>query len=242
MQNKNIAISLGPVIALVVVFVLVSSIGMWLSFVISDAILHNALGYQVAYKTSSESDFEYAKNTKVGTILAEGMFTCDKPVSDPRIDGVFASIRVDIDYYTMHTTTTVDSKGMTHIKTYYSWDWFATEYNRAETFSFLGQTGPVVALDDAYESEETVYDGSVRYRISTIPTEFYGVGFWSTSDDFHMTNVWREESIDQVVDSETRSASMIPVVFMISWTCLSLFSLVLFICCKRELFIKSYNK
>ena len=192
----------------------------------------------MAYKTSSESDFEYAKNTKVGTILAEGIFTCDKPVSDPRIDGVFTSIRVDIDYYTMHTTTTVDSKGMAHIKTYYSWDWFATEYNRAEMFSFLGQTGPVVALDGAYESEETVYDGSVRYRISTIPTEFYGVGFWSTSDDFHMTNVWREQSIDRVVDSETRSASVIPVVFAVVWELASIVGLVLFIYLKRELFVR----
>lgn len=213
----------------VVIFVTISVLGLGLFFVVSEAISSDVRKYQISYKTDSESDFEYAKNTKVGNVLAEGFFRCDNPVSDSRIDGVYSSIRIDMDYYTTHTTTTVDSKGTTHVSIYYSWDWVSTDYNRAETFSFLGQTGSVSDLDGLYSPEETIYDGSIRYRIYTIPTSFYGVGFWSSSDDFRLIEAWRDTTVDRVLNEKLSGISVIPNAFFIVWEIIAITITGLFI-------------
>ena len=222
-------INLKLLLAVVAVGMLSFVIGGGLFFGISEDLSSGTRQYQVAYKTSSESDFNYAKNTKVGNVLAEGTFACDRPVSDERIEGVYTAIRVDIDRYTMHTTTRTDAKGRVQITTYYSWDWTDTEYNRAESFSFLGQTGDVSGLGNIYSSEETIYDGSIRYRISTIPTSFYGVGFWSAGDDLQINEAWRDQTVDQVMSSEVESASIIPVIFVVIWDIVTVIAIGLFL-------------
>lgn len=225
------------ILAAVILLAIMIGIGLGIFFSFSEWSREGIRKYEVAYKTNSADEFNHAKVTKLGSIMANGEFSTIDPVSDERVDGMYMKIKVITERYTQHTRTYTDSKGKTQIETYYEWDHYGVHESIASKFIFFGNEGLVSEIPDLYEKKETVYDGNtifplvgdLRYQYYVIPEKFEGTGFWIFGNEEHLKEVWRDKTPEEVVKEYQANAFVGPITFAIIWGILTLGGTIVFI-------------
>ena len=212
------------------VFLLLAAMGVGLRFAVEEASSEDYRRYETAFKTDNESDFAYAKITRIGDAMAYGTFASVGSANDERLDSARMAVKDVSERYTRHTrtVTTTDSNGVTHSKeeTYYTWDWAGTDYDLADGFSFMGIDGDVSELPDKlYSHDGTFYDGigyiayegAIRHQLYSIPEEFEATALWSLLEEHRIEEVWNGKTVEQAMEEARRRAFFAPNVFTAFW-------------------------
>lgn len=126
----------------VIIFAVMIIFGVFISDKIDDYNLSKNEEYYLALKVDNSEQFQYAKKTSVGNVLAYGEVSAESPVSMPEISGEYFYIEKVTERYNRHVEieTYKDSKGKTRTreKVTYSWDTENRDSEMTESFNFLG--------------------------------------------------------------------------------------------------------
>lgn len=150
---------------------------------------HESSEYRVALKTRSPRRFNYIVDSQQGKVIANGKFKALEPTKFSEMNHKkYLAVKKDRYDYTMHTTTTTDSKGHTSTHTYWSWDFTGSQSSKSPHLKFMGRKYKTskFSVDQLYQHVSAYklikdcdgyyyYTGPMtRYSYSVVPSNTKG--------------------------------------------------------------------
>lgn len=178
------------ILVAIIIGAIILSIATLCFSVIQDKFFDSKTAFESALKIDNNKDLmDHALNTKVGNVLVTGIMSAVKPITFPEIKGEFIQIIKHKEVYTIHTSTSCNSKGQCTTTIYWSWDSVGEEVRSVSEVSFLGRNYncnifkffPYDRLSLNKENTNTKYkiswdyiyeSSSVRYYYKVVPKEF----------------------------------------------------------------------
>jgi hypothetical protein len=142
-----------------------------LSFPVKNAVISSAQKEQAvvqkATRVEDKTKFDYAIRTQQGHILTYGKIKTTKPVKFPEMKKSYLQVEKTREEYTMHTRTVTDSKGNTHVETYWTWDYAGTEYRKSEHVTFKEHKYPAKLFDYSAFNHEVSASNILKSKYSS---------------------------------------------------------------------------
>lgn len=184
--------------------------------------------YYKALKIKDDNDmFQYALDTNIGYVLAQGHIKAVNGVSDSGIDGIYFRIRKVKEKYTKHTKrvahTRTKSDGTTETyyttETYWEWDYQGTETTTTEKFDFMGVEYSYGKINFSNEEYLGIVKESskIRYKYYVIPFEFDGTLFSFIENNTITKNEFYFSNIDKVIEDKQNASSTFKIIFWTIW-------------------------
>lgn len=229
------------------------ALGFFIFSAIQDSANKNMEKFYKALKIDNDPEaLEYAMDTNAGNAMVYGQFNVADPVSNDELIGEFSVIEITYQQYREHVETVYeyDDKGNvigSHLRYYYSWDYYDTDVKKSQEVSFLGKTFstnliPLPSLNRVWINGETVQtlhanDGSyiyesgsawnhrvgqIRYYYSVAPTSWEGtiMGYLGDSTIKPISGKQVEmwsSKIDDVIAGEEIVFNRLPIIFWFFW-------------------------
>lgn len=149
--------------------------------------------YRTALKTTDSDRFNYIVDSHQGNVITNAKIKAVKPVkfSEMKTGSGGLAVKRTLEEYTMHETTTTDSKGHTTTTYYWTWDDARTDRTYADQITMFGRKYKLNRFDvdsffDDVDAKKIVngnngvsgryhyISGDDRYRYEIIPTTIRG--------------------------------------------------------------------
>lgn len=157
--------------------------------------------YRMALKTTDPTRFNYIVDSHQGNVITNTKLKAVKAVKFPEMKANAGGLAVKrtLEEYTMHETTTTDSKGHTTTTYYWSWDYVKTDWKYADKITMFGRkyklnqfsvdsffnnidAKKIVGGDNGLSGHYHYISGDDRYRYEIIPATIRGTFIANTSD------------------------------------------------------------
>lgn len=116
-----------------------------MSYLISNTVTENmsqtAYYYRTAQKADDKKQFDYLFKTQAGRIgVNKAEITVSDPVKEfPELKGKYSYVEKTREDYTMHTSTSTNSKGHTTTRTWWQWDYEGSDDYSSKEFFINGK-------------------------------------------------------------------------------------------------------
>ena len=156
--------------------------------------------YRMALKTTDPTRFNYIVDSHQGNVITNTKLKAVKAVKFPEMKANAGGLAVKrtLEEYTMHETTTTDSKGHTTTTYYWSWDDVKTDWKYADKITMFGRkyklnqfsvdsffnnidAKQIVGGDNGLSGHYHYISGDDRYRYEIVPTTIRGTFIANTS-------------------------------------------------------------
>lgn len=224
---RTIHFTLREIIVATLIILLMIGLGYPLANKVHNHAMERDEVYLKALKISAPQMFDYALQTNVGHVLAEGTVKGLKPVTHPYIDGEYYYIE-EIEQHYVEKSRQVSykcgDKTCWKTETYWEWDDVGRDWWQVDTVEFLGrQFSPKQIRANIESYHSTVTESHyVRYEYYTIPVEFNGVLFAKTVDNnIQNTEFHYGKTLDVVIAEKEKSAESDVLLFWLLWMILA---------------------
>lgn len=239
MYIGNIEITKRELLASIIIIFIMTGLGFLVASKIHDSVSVANERYFKSLKIDNDEEmFNYTISTEVGNVLSFGTVQAIGSVSDEMIEGEFFALMKKEEHYVQKTRTVTytDSNGVSRTRTevYYEWEEKNREYDRVDSFTYLGRefTHDDIKIDNyAYlTTEKNHFLSDVRYKFYIIPLEqditLFAVAKDKTIQD---TQVHYSQSIEQIIDYKEREADVAVIVFWVVWVLLTIGAVIGFV-------------
>lgn len=156
--------------------------------------------YRMALKTTDPTRFNYIVDSHQGNVITNTRLKAVKKVKFPEMKTNTGGMAVKrtLEEYTMHETTTTDSKGNTHTSYYWTWDDVKSDWKYAKQITMFGRkyklnqfeidgffndidAKQIVGGDNGLSGHYHYISGDDRYRYEIVPTIIRGTFIANTS-------------------------------------------------------------
>ena len=129
------------IIASISIIAILFTIGLLISGKITENKLQKNEIYNTAIKIDDTELFKHGMNTNIGNAFVYGELKAVDTVSYPEIGGEYMYVEKVKEKYTKHKRTVtkkVNGKTVTHVETYWTWDYVSTESMECKEIKFCG--------------------------------------------------------------------------------------------------------
>lgn len=156
--------------------------------------------YRMALKTTDPTRFNYIVDSHQGNVITNTRLKAVKKVKFPEMKTNTGGMAVKrtLEEYTMHETTTTDSKGNTHTSYYWTWDDVKSDWKYAKQITMFGRkyklnqfeidgffndidAKQIVGGNNGLSGHYHYISGDDRYRYEIVPTTIRGTFIANTS-------------------------------------------------------------
>lgn len=250
----NIEITKREILVSVVIAILFVCLGIFIYGKITDHLLSESERYNTALKVKDKDTFDYVIDTQQGNIIVEANIKAKDTVSFPELKKDYLYISKNKEEYTRHEETYTDSKGKTHTRVYWSWDWMGNEARKSNKLEMFDKTyktsqftlfGPSsldasailnkTAKKSNWRTNHYYYvDGDTRYYYTAIPVSF-DASFIAKANDKGLSPIdgstiyLKNTDIKGMLEGVENSGTFTKVVFWVVWLMLTVGIVVIYI-------------